>query len=395
MLEVKKIKLYTSEAVSEGHPDKVCDQISDAILQECLTQDKDSRVACEVMATYKKIIVSGEITTNSKVNYEQVVRDVLTRIGWTEEYFLDPKTFEVEIILNTQSVDIAQGVDKETNQEDQDTGAGDQGIMYGFATENTNNNDYMPVAYSLSQELVRRASELRKNKEFKFSGPDMKSQVTIKTLEDGSFRIDTLLMSIQHSPDYNEKEFKDYIKTNIMEFVAKKHNLNLDFKTLINPTGIFTIGGPVGDTGLTGRKIIVDTYGGEGRHGGGAFSGKDGTKMDRSGAYAARYIAKNIIASKIAKKAEVQLSYAIGKANPISINVETFNSSKDISYPKLLATIEQNFDLTPDGIIKMLNLKEVNYNDISCYGHFGRQDLDYVLPWEKLDKVDIFKKLLK
>jgi S-adenosylmethionine synthetase len=253
--------------------------------------------------------------------------------------------------------------------------------MYGYAIENTNNNDYMPVSYSLSQELVRVASEYRKNGTFKSAGPDMKSQVTIKGGSDGRFTIDTMLMSIQHSKDYNEKEFKDFIENKIMKKVAKDHNLNTDFKILINPTGIFNIGGPVGDAGLTGRKIIVDTYGGQGRHGGGAFSGKDATKMDRSGAYVARYIAKNIVASGIAKEAEVQLSYAIGVAQPISVNISTFDTrNKDVKYDDLIKVIQDNFDLSPNGVIKMLNLKNTIYSDFSCYGHFGRQDLKVEAP---------------
>ena len=377
-------RLFTSESVSEGHPDKLCDQISDAILDECLRQDKYSRVACECFVTTNLLVIGGEITTNAKVDYEAVARDVMRRIGYTaEDLGIDADTCEIKVVMDTQSSDIALGTNVEVG------GAGDQGIMFGYATNET--ETYMPLPISMAHELVRYASELRHNGTFKHARPDMKSQVTIDYTDENNPKVDTILMSIQHDPDFNEEEFKTFIKEKIMKEVVRKHHMNEDYKVFINPTGRFVIGGPHGDTGLTGRKIIVDTYGGAGRHGGGAFSGKDCTKVDRSAAYAARYVAKNIVAAGLAEKCEIQLSYAIGVAQPTSILVDTFGTGK-VSDEKLVDIVRENFDLRPAGIIKMLDLRRPIYKQTAAYGHFGRNDLD--LPWEKLDKVDDLKKYL-
>ena len=376
--------LFTSESVSEGHPDKLCDQISDAILDECLRQDKYSRVACECFATTNLLVIGGEITTNAKVNYEAVARDVMRRIGYTaEDLGIDADTCEIKVVMDTQSSDIALGTNVEVG------GAGDQGIMFGYATNET--ETYMPLPISMAHELVRYASELRHNGTFKHARPDMKSQVTIDYTDENNPKVDTILMSIQHDPDFNEEEFKTFIKEKIMKEVVRKHHMNEDYKVFINPTGRFVIGGPHGDTGLTGRKIIVDTYGGMARHGGGAFSGKDPSKVDRSAAYITRYIAKNIVAAGLADKCEIQLSYAIGVAQPTSIMADTFGTGK-ISDEKLVEIIRENFDLRPAGIIKMLNLRRPIYKQTAAYGHFGRNDLD--LPWEKLDKAEDLKKYL-
>ena len=376
--------LFTSESVSEGHPDKLCDQISDAILDECLRQDKYSRVACECFATTNLLVIGGEITTNAKVDYEAVARDVMRRIGYTaEDLGIDADTCEIKVVMDTQSSDIALGTNVEVG------GAGDQGIMFGYATNET--ETYMPLPISMAHELVRYASELRHNGTFKHARPDMKSQVTIDYTDENNPKVDTILMSIQHDPDFNEEEFKTFIKEKIMKEVVRKHHMNEDYKVFINPTGRFVIGGPHGDTGLTGRKIIVDTYGGAGRHGGGAFSGKDCTKVDRSAAYAARYVAKNIVAAGLADKCEIQLSYAIGVARPTSINVNTFGTGK-VSDGKLVEIIRENFDLRPAGIIRMLDLRRPIYKQTAAYGHFGRTDVD--LPWEKTDKAELLKSYL-
>lgn len=376
--------LFTSESVSIGHPDKVCDQISDAILDACLAQDPYSRVACECFATTNLVIIGGEITTNAVVDYEAVARETLINIGYIDDSIgIDGEHCEIRVVLDTQSADIALGTNREVG------GAGDQGIMFGYATTET--EGYMPLAISIAHQLVRVATEKRLSKEFKHARPDMKSQVTIDYTDPNQAKIDTILMSIQHDEDYNEQEFKDYIKNQIMMYVVSKYNMNTDFKIIINPTGRFVIGGPHGDTGLTGRKIIVDTYGGYARHGGGAFSGKDPSKVDRSAAYMARYIAKNIVAAGLADKAEIQLSYAIGVAEPTSVFVETFGTEK-VSHDVLLKAIKENFDLTPNGIITGLDLLRPIYSKTAAYGHFGRGDLD--LPWEKLDKADILKKYL-
>ena len=381
---MKEKILFTSESVSIGHPDKVCDQISDAILDACLAQDPYSRVACECFTTTNLVVIGGEITTNAKVDYEQVARDTLLSIGYNDASIgIDGNTCRIEVVMDTQSADIALGTNKEVG------GAGDQGIMFGYATKET--EGYMPLAISIAHQLVRVATEKRQSGEFKHARPDMKSQVTMDYTDPQNPKVDTILMSIQHDEDYNEAEFKDYIKNEIMYYVVSKYNMNKDFKVIINPTGRFVIGGPHGDTGLTGRKIIVDTYGGYARHGGGAFSGKDPSKVDRSAAYMARYIAKNIVAAGLASKAEIQLSYAIGVAEPTSVFVETFGTAK-VSQDTLLEAIKENFDLTPNGIITSLDLLRPIYSKTAAYGHFGRGDLN--LPWEKCDKVDALKKYL-
>lgn len=379
--------LFTSESVSEGHPDKLCDQISDAILDYCLANDPNSRVACECFVTTEKLIIGGEITSSAKPDYERIARDVMRNIGYTDKKLgIGADSCEIEVLVKHQSKDIAQGVDQEVQ------GAGDQGIMFGYATNES--EGYMPLALVIAHKLVRYASNLRKLGAFKWARPDMKAQVTMDYTDPNDVRIDTVLMSVQHDPDFNEKEFKKFIYEEIMQHVVESFGLNKNFKYLINPTGRFVTGGPEGDTGLTGRKIIVDTYGGSARHGGGAFSGKDPSKVDRSAAYMARYVAKNLVASGVADRLEVQLSYAIGVAKPLSINVEGFGTLK-VDVSKVLEIIEKIFDLTPAGIIKAFSLTKptFKYQDLASYGHFGRPDLD--LPWEKLDKVDVIKKLLE
>ena len=376
--------LFTSEAVSEGHPDKLCDQISDAILDECLRQDKYSRVACECFATTNLLVIGGEITTNAKVDYEAVARDVMRRIGYTaEDLGIDADTCEIKVVMDTQSSDIALGTNVEVG------GAGDQGIMFGYATNET--ETYMPLPISMAHELVRYASELRHNGTFKHARPDMKSQVTIDYTDENNPKVDTILMSIQHDPDFNEEEFKTFIKEKIMKEVVRKHHMNEDYKVFINPTGRFVIGGPHGDTGLTGRKIIVDTYGGMARHGGGAFSGKDPSKVDRSAAYITRYIAKNIVAAGLCDRIEIQLSYAIGVKDPTSVHVDTYGTGK-VADEVILDAIKKEFDLTPQGIINTLDLLNPIYGPTAAYGHFGRTDVEF--PWEKLNKVEDLKKYL-
>ena len=381
--------LFTSESVSEGHPDKVCDQISDAILDAVLKEDKDSFVACECFASTNFLLIGGEITTKAKVDYEKVAREVIKDIGYdNDELGFNYKNVEIINKIKTQSSDIRQGV---YNEDPLLYGAGDQGIMFGYASNES--EGYMPLPICIAHKLVRIATQLRKEGKFKRSRPDMKSEVTID-YTDSKPKIKTILMSCQHDPDYNEVEFKDFIKEEIMKKVALSFDLNTDFEVLINPTGRFVLGGPAGDTGLTGRKIIVDSYGGSARHGGGAFSGKDPSKVDRSAAYLARYIAKNLVAAGVADRLEVQLSYAIGKAEPLSISVSTFKTSHyDDSV--ILGIIRKVFDCRPGAIIKNFSLKEPSfkYRDVSNYGHFGRPDLD--LPWEKLDKVGEIKSLLK
>lgn len=376
--------LFTSESVSEGHPDKLCDQISDAILDECLRQDKYSRVACECFATTNLLVIGGEITTNAKVDYEAVARDVMRRIGYTaEDLGIDADTCEIKVVMDTQSSDIALGTNVEVG------GAGDQGIMFGYATNET--ETYMPLPISMAHELVRYASELRHNCTFKHARPDMKSQVTIDYTDENNPKVDTILMSIQHDPDFNEEEFKTFIKEKIMKEVVRKHHMNEDYKVFINPTGRFVIGGPHGDTGLTGRKIIVDTYGGMARHGGGAFSGKDPSKVDRSAAYITRYIAKNIVAAGLCDRIEIQLSYAIGVKDPTSVHVDTYGTGK-VADEVILDAIKKEFDLTPQGIINTLDLLNPIYGPTAAYGHFGRTDVEF--PWEKLNKVEDLKKYL-
>ena len=374
--------LFTSESVSEGHPDKLCDQISDAILDECLRQDKYSRVACECFVTTNLLVIGGEITTNAKVDYEAVARDVMRRIGYTaEDLGIDADTCEIKVVMDTQSSDIALGTNVEVG------GAGDQGIMFGYATNET--ETYMPLPISMAHELVRYASELRHNGTFKHARPDMKSQVTIDYTDENNPKVDTILMSIQHDPDFNEEEFKTFIKEKIMKEVVRKHHMNEDYKVFINPTGRFVIGGPHGDTGLTGRKIIVDTYGGMARHGGGAFSGKDPSKVDRSAAYISRYIAKNIVAAGLCDRIEIQLSYAIGIKDPTSVHVDTYGTGK-VADEVILDAIKKEFDLTPQGIINTLDLLNPIYGATAAYGHFGRTDVEF--PWEKLNKVEDLKK---
>lgn len=376
--------LFTSESVSEGHPDKLCDQISDAILDECLRQDKYSRVACECFVTTNLLVIGGEITTNAKVDYEAVARDVMRRIGYTaEDLGIDADTCEIKVVMDTQSSDIALGTNVEVG------GAGDQGIMFGYATNET--ETYMPLPISMAHELVRYASELRHNGTFKHARPDMKSQVTIDYTDENNPKVDTILMSIQHDPDFNEEEFKTFIKEKIMKEVVRKHHMNEDYKVFINPTGRFVIGGPHGDTGLTGRKIIVDTYGGMARHGGGAFSGKDPSKVDRSAAYISRYIAKNIVAAGLCDRIEIQLSYAIGVKDPTSVHVDTYGTAK-VADEVILDAIKKEFDLTPQGIINTLDLLNPIYGATAAYGHFGRTDVEF--PWEKLNKVEDLKKYL-
>ncbi len=388
-MEKKKI-LFTSESVSEGHPDKVCDQIADAILDACLAVDENARVACEVFATDNYILIGGEITCKSVVDYAQIARDVLKDIGYDRpEVGTDYHTVKIDVKVKTQSPDISMGVSQEKPEE---IGAGDQGIMFGYATDET--EGYMPLAISIAHKLVREATNQRKAGVFKGARPDMKSQVTIDYTDKKHIRIDTILMSIQHDEDINLDEFKAYVRKNIMEKVAASFNLNLDFKVYINPTGRFVIGGPTGDTGVTGRKIIVDTYGGSAEHGGGAFSGKDPTKVDRSAAYYARYIAKNLVAAGVAERLRVQLSYAIGVAEPLSISIKTFKTAK-YSDEKILEIIDKVFDARPGMIINQFSLRKptFKYHKLTNYGHFGRPDLD--LPWEKLDKVEQIKELLK
>lgn len=376
--------LFTSESVSEGHPDKLCDQISDAILDECLRQDKYSRVACECFVTTNLLVIGGEITTNAKVDYEAVARDVMRRIGYTaEDLGIDADTCEIKVVMDTQSSDIALGTNVEVG------GAGDQGIMFGYATNET--ETYMPLPISMAHELVRYASELRHNGTFKHARPDMKSQVTIDYTDENNPKVGTILMSIQHDPDFNEEEFKTFIKEKIMKEVVRKHHMNEDYKVFINPTGRFVIGGPHGDTGLTGRKIIVDTYGGMARHGGGAFSGKDPSKVDRSAAYITRYIAKNIVAAGLCDRIEIQLSYAIGVKDPTSVHVDTYGTGK-VADEVILDAIKKEFDLTPQGIINTLDLLNPIYGPTAAYGHFGRTDVEF--PWEKLNKVEDLKKYL-
>ena len=382
--------LFTSESVSEGHPDKVCDQISDAVLDACLALDPDSHVACETFATTNFILVGGEITCKKPIDVVSIVKGVLKKIGYDKpEYGCDYHNIEIVDKIHQQSPDINQGVNQ---KKPEDLGAGDQGLMFGYATNET--EGYMPLPISIAHKLVREASEQRHKGLFKGARPDMKSQVTIDYTDKDNIRIDNILMSVQHDEDVNLDEFKKYIHDHIMVKVAKSFGLNTDFKYLINPTGRFVLGGPAGDTGLTGRKIIVDTYGGSANHGGGAFSGKDPSKVDRSGAYMARYIAKNLVAAGVADRLEVQLSYAIGVNHPMSIGVKTFKTSK-YSDELILHIIKTLFDCRPGMIIKNFSLKKptFRYQEISNYGHFGRPDVN--LPWEKLDKVEQIKQMLK
>lgn len=380
------LHLFTSESVSEGHPDKVCDQISDAILDAVLSLDSKARVACETFAMKDHIIITGEISSKKHPDYAKIARNVLKRIGYTsEEVGINADTCRVDVLLNTQNPDIAMGVNRKDKYSQ---GAGDQGMMFGYASNESEN--YMPLAIVIAHKLVKVASSMRKEGKFKGARPDMKSQVTIDYTKPKRPRVDNVLMSIQHEPDVDMELFRKFIHEKIMIPVVKSFNLNEDFKWLINPTGRFVTGGPKGDTGLTGRKIIVDTYGGYARHGGGCFSGKDPSKVDRSAAYMARYIAKNLVAAGVADRIEIQLSYAIGVADPLSVSFSTFKTAK-YSDHVILLLIRNLFDCRPGVIIEQFSLTKptFKYEDTASYGHFGRSDLD--LPWERLDKVEQIK----
>ena len=391
--------LFTSESVTEGHPDKICDQISDAILDALMEQDPMSRVACETAITTGLVLVMGEITTKAYVDIQKIVRDTVREIGYTRGKFgFDAENCGVITAIDEQSSDIAMGVDKaleakenKMSEEELDAiGAGDQGMMFGFATNET--EEYMPFAIALAHKLTRQLTKVRKEGTLPYLRPDGKSQVTVEYDNDGKpVRLDAVVLSTQHDPDVTQEQIHEDIKKYVFAPVLPQDMIDDETKFFINPTGRFVIGGPHGDSGLTGRKIIVDTYGGYGRHGGGAFSGKDCTKVDRSAAYAARYVAKNIVAAGLADKCEIQLSYAIGVAYPTSVRVDTFGTGK-LEDTKLVEIIRENFDLRPAGIIKMLDLRRPIYKQTAAYGHFGRNDLD--LPWEKLDRVDTLKKYL-
>lgn len=389
--------LFTSESVTEGHPDKMCDQISDAILDALLEQDPMSRVACETATTTGLVLVMGEITTNAYVDIQKIVRDTVREIGYTRgKYGFDADTCGVITAIDEQSGDIAMGVDKaleaKENEMDDDQidaiGAGDQGMMFGYAVNET--PEYMPYPIYLAHKLAKRLTEVRKDGTLPYLRPDGKTQVTVEYDADGKpCRLDAVVCSTQHDPEVTQEQIHDDIKKYVFDPILPQEMVDGDTKFFINPTGRFVIGGPHGDSGLTGRKIIVDTYGGYGRHGGGAFSGKDCTKVDRSAAYAARYVAKNIVAAGLADRCEIQLSYAIGVARPTSVMVDTFGTGR-LSDERLTEIIREHFDLRPAGIIRMLDLRRPIYKQTAAYGHFGRDDLD--LPWEKLDRVEELKK---
>ena len=391
--------LFTSESVTEGHPDKICDQISDAVLDALMEQDPMSRVACETSITTGLVLVMGEITTKAYVDIQKIVRETIREIGYDRaKYGFDCDTCGVITAIDEQSADIAMGVDKaleakEHLMSDDDIeaiGAGDQGMMFGFATNET--PEYMPYPIALAHKLARKLTEVRKNGTLPYLRPDGKTQVTVEYDENGKAkRLDAVVLSTQHGEEVSQEQIHEDTKKYVFDTVLPADMVDEDTKFFINPTGRFVIGGPNGDSGLTGRKIIVDTYGGYARHGGGAFSGKDCTKVDRSAAYAARYVAKNIVAAGLADKCEIQLSYAIGVARPTSIMVDTFGTGK-VSDEKLVEIIREHFDLRPAGIIKMLDLRRPIYKQTAAYGHFGRTDLD--LPWERLDKVDMLKAYL-
>ena len=391
-----KKRLFTSESVTEGHPDKICDQISDAVLDALLEQDPNSHVACETACTTGIVLVMGEIRTNAYVDIQKIVRETIREIGYDNAtYGFDCDTCGVITAIDDQSADIAMGVDKaleakENQMDDSEIeaiGAGDQGMMFGYATNET--PEFMPYPIALAQKLAKRLADVRKDGTLPYLRPDGKTQVTIEYDEDGKpTRVDTVVCSTQHAKDVTQEQIHEDIKKYVFDLIIPQDMVDADTKYFINPTGRFVIGGPHGDSGLTGRKIIVDTYGGYGRHGGGAFSGKDPTKVDRSAAYAARYVAKNIVAAGLADKCEIQLSYAIGVARPTSINIDTFGTGK-ASDDKLIEIIEKHFDLRPAGIIRMLNLRRPIYKQTAAYGHFGRNDLD--LPWEKTDVADALK----
>ena len=391
--------LFTSESVTEGHPDKVCDSISDAILDAMMAQDPMSRVACETATTTGLVLVMGEITTKANVDIQKIVRDTIREIGYDNaDYGFDADTCAVITSLDKQSTDIAMGVDKALEQKEDDMnedeldsiGAGDQGLQFGYASNET--EEYMPYAINMAHKLAQQLTKVRKDGTLKYLRPDGKTQVTVEYDEAGKpKRIDAVVCSTQHDPDVTQEQIHEDIKKYVFDAIIPADMVDADTKYFINPTGRFVIGGPNGDSGVTGRKIIVDTYGGWARHGGGAFSGKDCTKVDRSAAYAARYVAKNLVAAGLCDKAEIQLSYAIGVASPTSIRIDTFGTGK-LSEDKLVDIIRENFDLRPAGIIQMLDLRRPIYKATAAYGHFGRNDLD--LPWEKLDKVDLLKKYL-
>ena len=393
-------RLFTSESVTEGHPDKMCDAISDAILDALMEKDPMSRVACETATTTGLVMVMGEITTKAYVDIPKIVRDTVREIGYTRaKYGFDADTCGVITTIDEQSADIALGVDKaleakehKMSEEELDAiGAGDQGMMFGFATDET--EEYMPYPIALAHKLARQLTKVRKDGTLTYLRPDGKTQVTVEYDEnDRPFRLDAVVLSTQHDPEVTQEQIHEDIKKYVFDPILPAEMVDENTKFFINPTGRFVIGGPHGDSGLTGRKIIVDTYGGYARHGGGAFSGKDCTKVDRSAAYAARYVAKNLVAAGLAKKCEIQLSYAIGVAHPTSVMVDTFGTGK-LPDSRLVEIIRENFDLRPAGIIKMLDLRRPIYKQTAAYGHFGRNDLD--LPWEKLDRTDILKKYLE
>ncbi|AIE81323.1 MULTISPECIES: methionine adenosyltransferase [Bacillus] len=392
----KKRHLFTSESVTEGHPDKICDQISDSILDAILSKDANARVACETTVTTGLVLVAGEITTSTYVDIPKIVRETIQGIGYTRaKYGFDAETCAVLTSIDEQSADIAMGVDQAlearegqmTDAEIEAIGAGDQGLMFGFACNET--QELMPLPISLAHKLARRLTEVRKNDTLSYLRPDGKTQVTVEYDENGKpVRVDTIVISTQHHPDVTWEEIDRDLKEHVIKAVVPAELMDGETKFFINPTGRFVIGGPQGDAGLTGRKIIVDTYGGYARHGGGAFSGKDATKVDRSAAYAARYVAKNIVAAGLAEKAEVQLAYAIGVAQPVSISVDTFGTGK-VSEDVLVELVRNNFDLRPAGIIKMLDLRRPIYKQTAAYGHFGRTDVD--LSWERTDKAAALK----
>ena len=394
---MKERRLFTSESVTEGHPDKMCDQISDAILDALLEKDPMSRVACETATTTGLVVVMGEITTNAYIDIQKIVRETVREIGYDRaKYGFDCDTCGVMVVIDEQSSDIAMGVDKALENRDQleesdlDNGAGDQGLMFGYATNET--PELMPYPIALAHKLARRLTQVRKDKTLPYLRPDGKTQVTVEYDENGKpGRLDAVVLSTQHEETVTQEQIHKDIKKYVFDEVLPKEMVDENTKFFINPTGRFVIGGPHGDSGLTGRKIIVDTYGGYARHGGGAFSGKDCTKVDRSAAYAARYVAKNIVAAGLADQCEIQLSYAIGVAHPTSISINT-NGTGKLSDEKLVEIVRENFDLRPTGIIKMLDLRRPIYKQTAAYGHFGRDDLN--LPWEQTDKVEVLKKYL-
>ena len=382
-------RFFTSESVTEGHPDKIADQISDAILDDILANDPDARVACETICTTGMVMVFGEITTNHYVDVQKIVRDTVTEIGYVRGKFgFDADNLAVMSAIDPQSPDIAMGVDEKADHEQ---GAGDQGMMFGYACSET--KEYMPMAITLAHKLARRLTYVRKNNIVPLLRPDGKTQVTVEYDELGNVkRVDKVLISTQHSPKAELSELKELIKKEVVDVIIPKNLMDKNTEFLFNPTGRFVVGGPQGDSGLTGRKIIVDTYGGSAPHGGGAFSGKDPSKVDRSASYMARYVAKNLVASGVCSKCQIQVSYAIGVAKPTSLLVDTFGTAK-VSEEKILDVINKVFDMTPKGIIDTLDLKRPIYKQTAAYGHFGRDDLD--LPWEKLDKVDELRKEFK